>query len=159
MLESNKFLVADPIEFSLAFERELSICGLDIYIEEDGVCFTLDDLLSPTSVPDLCLFLKKHLKDSSQIIKIRGDSHILVTKVAYLEYTSDDVHRIMENEIYPKLLTCITSCKNNEMGTWIEKGEEYLIVGEHRSRGRQYYIVKTKDGHELCWSKEYFNGR
>jgi hypothetical protein len=157
MLESNKFLVTDPQEFDLAFHREISCCGLDLKAEEDGFHFTIDDLLSPTTIADLCQFLQRYLKDDTQVIQIHGDSHVLITSVAFLEFTSEDIFRVMLTEIYPRKLRCITSCHNRETGMWIEANDLYIAVESFKSRGRSYYTIRMPDGHEVAWGKEYFD--
>lgn len=182
-VESNRFKVKDPAKFKEEFDLRVEGDEVKLVAFEDGFQFSAtnpyisnpacdedpdgpsEPYMDDMDIPDI---VRPHLADGQVLhalyIMVNGrgtelESNLCVaTNVAIKWKYCSETFGEMEADLYPRYMTCNTSCHNSEADRWIEEGKKYLATAEKQIRGRWYYEINIK-GHTMTWGKEYFNGR
>ncbi len=180
-VESNRFKVKDPKKFQEEFNLRVGGDDIELAVFEDGFQFwatnpyisnpaydedvhaieecQMDDL----DIPDI---VQPHLKDGEVLSAVYlcsssknsglGCQLCIATNIAISWEHQSSVFKTMKKNLYPRYVKCNTSCLNKETDRWIEEGKEYKAIKLLKKNNRWYYIVDCK-GHEVTWSKEYFD--
>lgn len=154
MIKSNVFKVKNVSEF----DEKIKIFIPDIIVTESGYYIDTNRKIDYNFLQ----VIKDYIDDNENcyIIEIQKDIRtskiFVISNVSVHSANLTDLFKIYEKSIFPRKLLATVTVSSNPGGYWIERGKEYIAVGQKKERGRSYYIIKHSDGVEKLWNKECF---
>jgi len=164
--DTSIFVVTNPEKFKKEFSEKFNPNSLNFEVTEHGFGIYGDDVTSD-DVEQTAIIIRDHLKEGmdahirclcwNDLDSQSTHSFYYITPLTIAVMECKEIFSLLKRNAYPRMIECNTSCQNKETNTWIEKGVKYKALNENKLRGRPYYLIEVKDGHQVTWGKEYFN--